>query len=188
METTVGFHSTKIGYSDKKSQGSDRGSVRRTLEDKFKQIYEVPKVKKQEAEMTFKPTVDNKKYARSHYDEEPGALTPHSQAELSQDERRSCRSSKCSECSGAAKRGMEYVCVDCLNKEMAEDKRRRLEYEREENNRYDATQRRRLEEEQARQREELEDLRRQMKEDLGNQALQTAERRRLEELERYKPT
>jgi len=120
--------------------------------------------------MTFKPTVEH----------------PYNEELYSRESRsdRLSRSSQCSECSGAIKKGMEYICVCCLNKEMAKDKRQHLEYEREKANRYDLVQREKLEEEQAKQRERLEDLKKQMRRDLESQTLKSAEKKRLEEIER----
>lgn len=153
------------------------------MQDRFKQVYEVPKAKSEAAGVTFGPR--NEKCAKSQCGEsERGGAISCSQRSV-RDECRSCRSSECSECSGAHKKGMEYVCVSCLNREMAEDKRYRLEREREEKCKYDITQRKQLEQEQARQREELEYSRRKMRNDLATQVQNSHEKRRLEQLERY---
>eukprot|EP00826_Nyctotherus_ovalis_P053799 TRINITY_DN7020_c0_g1_i10.p1 TRINITY_DN7020_c0_g1~~TRINITY_DN7020_c0_g1_i10.p1 ORF type:complete len:133 (-),score=30.10 TRINITY_DN7020_c0_g1_i10:339-737(-) len=132
--------------------------------------------------MTFKPKAE--KCARSQCGESEKGEAASRLLQSVRDECRSCRSSQCSECSGAHKKGMEYVCVSCLNREMAEDKRHRLEREREENYKYDITQRKQLEQEQARQREELEYSRRKMRDDLESQVLKANEKRKLEQLER----
>jgi len=40
----------------------------------------------------------------------------------------SCSSKQCSECSGSAKKGMEYICIQCLNKEMSTEKKTKTSY------------------------------------------------------------
>eukprot|EP00826_Nyctotherus_ovalis_P056838 TRINITY_DN7753_c0_g1_i2.p2 TRINITY_DN7753_c0_g1~~TRINITY_DN7753_c0_g1_i2.p2 ORF type:complete len:205 (+),score=62.57 TRINITY_DN7753_c0_g1_i2:176-790(+) len=112
-----------------------RELTRRALQDKFKDFYEGSAKK---ALRSKTPTVGSgvkERRARNvERDFEAAQKTPlsrKSEKERSLSSLSVC-SSQCSQCSGAAKKGMEYICINCINKEMADKKRamRRKEMER----------------------------------------------------------
>jgi len=101
-----------------------RELTRRALEDKFKTFYENSGQKIQRSKT---PNINSavKEY-RKRSVKEPELQVNIKQLREFPKERSvssvSACSSQCSQCSGAAKKGMEYVCINCINKEIAGNK------------------------------------------------------------------
>lgn len=112
-----------------------RDLTRRALQDKFRDFYE-NSAKKVARSKT--PTVNGgvgecraRNVDKNFEAAQKTPLSKRSEKERSLSSLSVC-SSQCSQCSGAAKKGMEYICINCINKEMAEKKRamKRKELER----------------------------------------------------------
>ena len=151
----------------------------------------MPKQQQRAVEMTFKPNPEPER--KSHTESHRGSnnavryeVSPRSEQEIvDRKNSQSCKYSQCSECSGAAKKGMEYICVNCMNKEMMENKRRRREHERDEDYNYDIIQKKKLDDAQEKYKQELIDLKRKMKNDMDEQLMRSSDRRKLDEVEKY---
>jgi hypothetical protein len=114
-----------------------RELTRRALEDRFKNFYENSGQKVQRSKTPDISSAVKEYKQRSVKEPAPQPNIKHLKEfpkERSLSSMSSC-SSQCSQCSGAAKKGMEYVCVNCINKEIADErsaqKRREMTMNRE---------------------------------------------------------
>ena len=122
----------------------DKGDVRRTLEDRFKNFYESSGKPNQiystsnraKTPIMTTPIKDYKQKSeiqQKTYNK--GDITPKSNKSRSH----STISNQCSQCSGSAKKGMEYICLNCINQEMANGKHNKMarELEKDRQREYD---------------------------------------------------
>jgi len=92
--------------------------------------------------------------------------------------------SQCSDCSGSAAKGMEYICVHCENKELENDKKRQSLQEKMMKTQVDSEAKKKLEEAKIKQLEEHAEFRKRMNDEMRNSILQSTEKKSREKNER----
>ncbi len=191
-------------------RGTDKALIKQTLQDKFKRVYEssasaskkpsrsqsiaAASPSRSQSNAALSPVHPEKAEVRRYSDHSVtrggAGLEKLQPAEKNRGERTpsnasSIGSKQCSQCSGSPAKGMEYICVHCLNKEMSTEKKQREQWEKSQARVPDPTMQRKMEEAQRKYAEELAAFRKQMSTEMKSALLQSTEKKERQKIESY---